>query len=78
MEATYLVIPPMVKISPSCAPIHFDFFVEDNEEAPVVGDRKGHMGELQDPNMPYDKFVKNARYNLIDFAVIDTSRRAMR
>lgn len=54
MEATPSVILPVVQISLLRTPRYFNFFTQDNKEVPIVGEKRGHMGDLQNPDMPYD------------------------
>lgn len=59
----------MVQISPLCECRLFDIFTEDDDEVPIVGSKRGHIRDLDDPGMSYDKVVKRVRHDSIETTV---------
>lgn len=76
MAANPSIILPVVQISPPHAPRHFDYYMEDEVKVLIVGSKRGHVGDLQDPYIPYDQALKRARHNSMYSAVVDWQRHA--
>lgn len=71
VATVHSIIPSVVQISALQLLRYFDFFVEIDEEVPTVGNNRGHLNDLQDPNMTEEDFIKKAMHYYLETAFID-------